>query len=388
MKTLALILSLMAFAGLAQAETVVHQRGTKILDGRGRELNLRGVNLGGWFVWEGWIFGNGILHTESTMLARLQKQIGKGETDAFEQQVYEHFITEADIQRISAAGFNCVRVPLHHRLFDSPRGFELLDHLMDWCEKHRVYVVLDLHAAPGGQSGLFMADPAEPRDRLWVSRESQDKTVDLWRKIAGRYGKRKYLAGYDLLNEPAPPSGEALAALYQRIIEAIRAVDADHMIILEGAKFSTDFSMFDKPPCKNLAMSFHMYTWFGDDRAKKIGEYVDLARRLDVPLWCGEFGENTVEMIRSTVDLYAVEPVINGWVYWTWKKAPNHFPGTLVVKMDPNWKAVIDWLSSPLGLNPPDAATIRAGMKAFIEAIDASKCEENAKMIRAVLPGH
>lgn len=131
---------------LPHLNQMLHQDGTKIVDDHGHEVKLRGVSLGGWLVWEGWIFGKGILTSERTIITRLQKAVGDREADEFRRQVYDNFITEADIKKISEAGFNCVRVPLHQRLFKDDSAWKLLDRLLGWCERHRVYVVLDLHA--------------------------------------------------------------------------------------------------------------------------------------------------------------------------------------------------------------------------------------------------
>ena len=178
--------------------------------------------------------------------------------------------SRADIQKIAQAGFNVVRVPRNDRVFEGDGGWRILDRLLGWCEKHKVYVVLDLHAVPGGQSRLGMADPADTGHLVWASEENQAKTLEIWKAIAARYHNRQIIAGYDLINEPAPPAGKDLVRLYQRIIRAIR-VDPNHLIIVEGGKFASDFSMFDKPLCENQAFSLHMYTWFGDDRKKEVG---------------------------------------------------------------------------------------------------------------------
>ena len=272
---------------------MLHQQGTKIVDEHGTEVHLRGVNLGSWLLWEGWIFGKGMLTSETTILTRLEKAVGVQEAEKFRSHVHYNFITEADIQKIAQAGFNCVRVPLHHHLFDGDSGWTLLDRMLLCCEKHKVYVILDLHAVPGGQSKLGMADPGDARHLVWVSEESPTKTVAIWKAIAIRYHNRKIVAGYDLINEPAPSTGKDLVRLYQRIVRAIRTEDPDHLIVLEGDKFASDFSMFDKPLSANQAYSFHMYTWFGDDRKKKIAAFQALAQKQNTPLWVGKFGENS-----------------------------------------------------------------------------------------------
>jgi endoglucanase len=208
-----------------------------------------------------------------------------------------------------------------------------------------VYVVLDLHSAPGGQSKIFVADP-EP-DRLWDSAAAQDRTVALWRMLATRYRGRAVVAGYDLLNEPDPPSGVALADLYRRIIRAIREVDPDHLLVIEGADAAKDFSMFSRPLDPNQIYSFHIYTWFGNDAAKRVAKYGNLAAELEVPMSCGEFGENTVDQIREQVALFDATPWLTGWSFWTWKKAKNRYPALHEIVVTPSWQATVDWLARP-----------------------------------------
>lgn len=367
---------------------MLHQQGVRIVDGNGREVKLRGVNLGGWLLWEGWIFGKGILTSETTIHTRLEKAVGSVRAEEFRTQVYDSFITESDIQKIAQAGFNCVRVPLNYRLLDGERGWTVLDRLLTWCDKHRVYVVFDLHAVPGGQSRLGMADPADARHLVWVSDENQKKTAALWKAIAERYRGRPIVAGYDLINEPAPPSGEALVSLYQRIIAAIRAEDRDHLIFVEGSKFASDFSMFAKPLCENQAYSFHMYTWFGDDRQKHLATYRALAQRQNTPLWAGEFGENSYAMIRSTVEMYDRAPEINGWAFWTWKKAATTNPGLAIIKAPDKWQTLIAWISNPLAGKPPNPDESQAGMKAFLDAMKLENCDYDARMTKALLPSN
>jgi hypothetical protein len=382
--------SLFCLSALAQSpqrpNPMLHQQGAKIVDGLGKEVKLRGVNLGGWLLWEGWIFGKGILTSETTILTRLTEGAGMQETRQFQRNIHDNFIAEADIQKIALAGFNVVRVPLNHRLFQDDAAWKVLDRLLVWCEKYKVYVILDLHAIPGGQSGLGMADPGDARHQVWVSEENQKQAVAVWKSIATRYRNRKIIAGYDLINEPAPPSGEALVDLYQRIIPVIRAVDPDHLILIEGSKCATDFSMFEKPLCQNQAFSFHMYTWFGDDRKKNLAAYRAFAQRQNAPLWVGEFGENSYAMIRSTVEMYDECPEINGWVFWTWKKAPNKFPGLVTMKLPGDWIDVLEWVGSLFGGGKPEPVTIRAGMREFIAATKLKYCNYDERMQHALLP--
>jgi hypothetical protein len=364
----------------------VHQEGARLVDGTGAPLSLTGVNLGGWLLWEGWIWGGG-WQSEKDMLDRLRQLVGNEEAARFVQRVHEGYIGEEDIAEIARLGFNSVRVPFNHTLLEDdvapfvykPSGWAVLDRLLEWCEAHGVYVVLDLHAAPGGQAPFYMADPDSTS--LWDSRSNRDRTVALWRAIAERYREHPALAGYDLLNEPRPPRGQDLFDLYRRIAAAIREVDPHHLIIVEGGEGGSDFSMFTRPVTSNQAYSFHMYTWFGDPRREEIGRYAAISREHGIPMWNGEFGENSLEMISSTAAMYT-EPGsgLSGFSFWTWKKVPNNTPHLVgITAAMPAWKKLVSWMAN--GWNAkPSVAEARQGMDEFLEAARLSNCELNPDM--------
>lgn len=338
----------------------VHRDGQILRDSAGNELRLRGVNLGGWLLWESWIWG-GKFTAESTLADNLATLVGADTVAAFRKFIYDEYINAKDIKAIGDAGFNVVRVPLNHRLFDSTAtgviGWRILDTLLGRCERAHVYVVLDLHSAPGGQSPYFIADPE--KDQLWKSKAKQDETVALWKRIATRYQSRRIVAGYDMLNEPIPPDGKSLVNMYQRIIAGIREVDQNHLVIIEGKNFAKDFSMFTSLPDQQMAFSFHLYTWFGGDPMKKMQPFVELSKKFNVPVWCGEFGENTPEVVRHTVDAFsAAHGNFSGWAFWTWKKAPNSYPALNGVTVSQSWKDMLTWCHKKKGIRPTSAAAL------------------------------
>ena len=280
----------------AQTNPMVHRVGTHLENGDGQRVDLRGVNLGGWLLWEGWIMGDGIFVLQTQITNKLTALFGAERTASFREHYYDAFIAEKDIARIAQA------------------------------------------AAHGGQSRFSMADPGPVGESLWESKTNRQLTVTLWREIARRYRDRTCVAAYDLLNEPDLKDGSMLTDIYRDIIDSIRTVDPQHLVMIEGGKLATDFSMFTKPLADNMAYSFHMYTWFGDDRAKRLATYTALAREQNRPLWVGEFGENSYEMIAGTTKMYRDHAdVISGWAFWTWKKAPTRFPGLCVVEVPADW---------------------------------------------------
>src|SRR5262249_42214598 len=138
--------------------------------------------------------------------------IGPEEASRFWTEFRKQYITHADIRRIAELGFNSVRPALNARLFltegEHPvfveEGFALLDSLVAWCKEEKVYIIIDMHAAPGGQTGQNIDDSANDQPALFQDKKNQDRLVDLWVKIASRYKDEPTVAAYDLLNEPLP----------------------------------------------------------------------------------------------------------------------------------------------------------------------------------------
>ena len=337
----------------AATNPMVHRFGRQLVDGRGEPLRLVGVNLGGAFLWEAWIWGGDLQlwrlprGAETSIRSSLTELIGATATSTFAANIQDRYITADDFAAIAGMGFNAVRVPLNYRLFDDARGFAIVDRLLDWAEASKVYVVLDLHSAPGGQSKYFVADPGP--QLLFDSEDNKRRTVALWRTLAQRYASRTIVAGYDLLNEPDPPRGADLVALYRDIILAIREVDSQHLLFLEGGNFAKDFSMFTGPLDANSAYSFHMYTWFGENPDKLVAGFAAAAARDGLPMWCGEFGENQAPAVRASLDAIDLPAnAASGWSFWTWKKAlPARYPALVGIPTTPAWNAVIQWISAP-----------------------------------------
>ncbi len=373
------------------ATSFVHRVGLGVLDENGRPLALRGVNLGGWLLWEGWIWGAdlSVFHfdgqSQSAIEERFAQAAGADALCRFRAEERERFVGEDDIAAIAAAGFNVVRVPLNHRDFacDASPGWAVLDRLLAWCEAHHVYAVLEMHSAPGGQTRYFISDP-EPV-LLWDSPEAKDRTVRVWRALARRYAGRAVVAGYDLLGEPMPPRDADLVDLDRRIVAAIREVDPGHMLVVEGTDYARDFSMFAAPLDDNQVYSFHMYTWFFDDRASRFRHYASLASSQGVPMWCGEFGENTLSMLRSTLDQFdAQSPALAGWSFWTWKRTSQSGWATLHgIELPPAWKRLVSWAVDDTG-SQPGVDESRRALDDFLDAAAYSRLTTGTALLETL----
>jgi endoglucanase len=395
-----------AGAAGAPPEGFLRASGERIVDGQGREVLLRGVGLGGWMLQEGYMLGIKKEGTEHSIRARITELVGKEETERFYQLWRQNHMTRADVDRLAASGFNSIRLPMHYNLFTLPigeepvkggdtwlaTGFELTDSLLAWCRANRMYLILDLHAAPGGQgkdANISDYDPAKPS--LWESEENRRKTVALWRKLAERYANEPWIGGYDILNEPnwtfegkdkngrEDASNQPIWDLCKAITRAIREVDTKHLIIVEGNGWGNNYRGFPEPWDGNLAMSFHKY--WNPNTEEAIAPLLALRERYHLPLWLGESGENTNEWLRECVEL--VEKHQIGWSFWPHKKvfSPRCI---LTVTAPDDFKKVVDYWNGEG--ERPSRETARRGLFELVENLRAARCHFNADVAQALIP--
>jgi endoglucanase len=301
----------------------------QILNSEGQEIFLRGVCIGAWMNMEGFL--NGYPGSEYSMRRVMASELGKEKAEFFFDRWLDHIFDEADARFLSDCGMTVVRLPLNYRHFEddlapfeySEKGFQRLDKALDWCEKYGIYAILDLHSAPGWQSGDWHCDNSSRHALFWGHRHFQDRFVALWEAFAQRYRSRSVVAAYNLLNEPvtnAPngrfvpdasyqPDWDSLNALYRRTVHAIRKIDPEHIIFLEGDYLSTRFSCLDSPYDDQVAYSSHNYinATFADVPypEKSAGSFHDrealkrnflategyrFTQKHNRPLWVGEFG--------------------------------------------------------------------------------------------------
>ena len=241
--------------------------GKKIVDENGSEVLLRGYAPGGWLLIEGYMMHetDGSVGAQHEIKEKLIDLMGSDKTEEFFKKWRENHFTKRDVDSLAAWGFNSIRVPLHYNLFTLPiqeepvsgqntwldTGFDIVDNILEWAKPHNMYVILDLHAAPGGQgrnTDISDYDPDKPS--LWESEQNKSKTVALWKKIAERYKDNEWIGGYDLLNETnweLPDGNKALKDLFVRITDAIREVDDKHIIIIEGNDYANNFTGLTPP---------------------------------------------------------------------------------------------------------------------------------------------
>jgi aryl-phospho-beta-D-glucosidase BglC (GH1 family) len=356
-KSLRVLCSLILFAFVAPVLLAqpgfVHTSGTELVGVSGNPLLLHGTNLGNWLEPEGYMFHLGDTAQSPREIEQLSYElIGRARADAFWKEWRENYITEADMDRIKDMGFNSVRVPIHWKFFDADNaeGFRLLDRLVQWARKDHIYVIIDLHCAPGGQTGTNI-DDSYGYPWLYLSPEAQTHTIEIWHRIAAHYSGEPMVLGYDLLNEPIPhfPQlrrfNDDLEPLYRRISAAIREVDRNHVLILGGAQWDSNFEVFGKPFDSNVMYTFHKY-WTAATDASVIKEYLEFRDKYQVPIWLGESGENKDEWVAAFTKTLEEDHV--GWCFWPYKKMDS-VSSEVTFDRPLHWDAVIALSKMPGG---------------------------------------
>ncbi|MGF6930761.1 endoglucanase [Chitinophaga sp. W2I13] len=350
-------------------------RGHIIVNEKNEQVILRGMGLGGWMLQEGYMFRLGNIGQQYRIREKIRELIGPEKTQAFYDAWLTNHTTRRDIDSMAAWGFNSVRLPMHFNLYTLPadeepvagqntwleKGFALTDSLLNWCKANHMYLILDLHAAPGGQGNdLPISDRHPEKPSLWESQANRDKTIALWRKLAARYANEPWIGGYDIINEPNWGFEDAgdkrgtketknipLKQLMTAITKAIREVDQQHIIIIEGNGFGNNYKGILPAWDNNMVISFHKYGNFTNTAS--IQNFLDLRAQYNLPLWLGESGENSNNWFTHTISMAESNDI--GWAWWQLKKMGVNNP--LEIKLTPGYQALLDYWN---GKGPAPAA--------------------------------
>ncbi len=369
-----------------QAQDFLQTNGKAIINSTtGDTVILRGMGLGGWMLQEGYMLQTAsFANAQYKIKQHIEDLIGTAGMELFYEKWLENHVTKNDIDSLAVWGFNSVRLPMHYNLYTLPieeepiagentwldQGFVMTDSLVSWCKQNNMWVILDLHAAPGGQGyDVGISDYDESKPSLWESIENQDKTVALWKKLAERYVDESTIAGYDLINEVNwdLPGGTQLRNLYGEITDSIRAVDNNHIIFIEGNWFANDFTGLTPPWDNNMVYSPHKY-WSFNDQAS-IQWVLDIRNTHNVPLYLGESGENSNVWFRDAIKLLEDNDI--GWAWWPMKKIES-IAGPLSITKSGGYQTLLNYWEG--NGTAPSVADATATLMDLTEKIKIENC--------------
>lgn len=351
---------------LIPAQGFLKADGKRIVSEKGENIVLKGLGLGGWMLQEGYMLKTAdFAGPQYRIENKIEEVAGKEGKEAFYKAYLKNGITKQDVDSLAKWGFNSLRLPMHYKLYTLPsekepakgentwleEGFKMTDELLKWCAENKIYLILDLHALPGGQgkdANISDYDPTKPS--VWESEDNQKKTVALWKKLAERYKDSPWIGGYDIINEPNwnftgtnengcdEMQNQPLRKLQADITKAIREVDKKHIIFIEGNCWGNNYNGIFPLWDDNLVLSFHKY-WSNNDDAT-IQQILDYRDQYNVPVWLGETGENSNVWFTEVIQLMQKHNI--GWAFWPMKKIDN-IAGITNVKITPEYQQLLSY---------------------------------------------
>jgi uncharacterized protein YeaC (DUF1315 family) len=325
-------------------------QGQEIVNDQGPFL-IKSIGTGNWMIQEGYMMQStdAGIGTHTQFRTKLEQEIGEERTADFYQDWLDNHMTKADLDSMKAWGFNAIRPALHYKWFTLPiqdepvsgqhtwvdAGFEKLDELMGWAAANQMYVMFDMHGAPGGQGkNSNINDYDENLPSLFEDEANKEKLEALWLKLAHRYKDNPWFGGYDLINEPNWKLGDSgndngcgtenndeLWDVHLRLTKSIRQIDPNNIIYLSGNCWGNNYNSFEAHPLSsyddNTVITFHKY-WNQNDQ-ESIQWAVDMREQYNRPLWMSESGENSNQWFADAIHLFESNNI--GWSWWPVKKS-------------------------------------------------------------------
>lgn len=372
-----------------------------VITPEGKPFFIQGINLGNWLNPEGYMFLFKDVSSFRLIDQAFREMVGSDFTDQFWKAFKDNYITREDIAYIKQTGMNSIRLPFHYKSFteedymglkSNQDGFARIDSVIKWCKEEGLYIILDMHDAPGGQTGDNI-DDSYGYPWLFESEESQQLFCEIWKKIANRYKDEPAILGYDLLNEPIATHfnnkeeiNKHLVPVYKKGIESIRSVDKNHIILLGGAQWNSNFTMFDEKAIDSKMM-YTCHRYWCDTLQTNLQDFVDFRTKVNLPLYMGETGENTDEWVGAFRRL--MERNNMGWHFWPYKKMEKT---SCMVRINKpaNWDLIIQYTQQPrnnfneIRAARPDQALVKQAMLELLENMKFANCLKNPGYIEAL----
>lgn len=402
-KSIILLLLLFLSAGLMAKPhgQFVRVDGVNLVKPDGKRLFIEGTNLGNWLNPEGYMFGFGKTNAPWMIDLMIKEAVGPDFAAEFWRQFKDNYITRHDIEFIAQQGANTIRLPLNYRLFTDEDymgltsrqdGLERIDSVVSWCRDNNLYLILDMHDCPGGQTGDNI-DDGFGYPWLFESERSQQLLCDIWQLIARRYRDEPVVLGYELMNEPIAhyfsnkeQLNQLLEPLYKRLTRAIRQVDRNHIILLGGARWNSDFYMFtDWTFDNNIMYTCHRYG--GEATAEAIADYINFRDKTQLPMLMGETGHNTDQWQNDMVGVLRKANI--GYTFWPYKKVDGSCMMSVV--RPEGWDSLIVRFAEAdrstfkaIRKTRPNQAAARKALMQFVDNVKLANCRPQWSYIKSM----
>lgn len=377
--------------------------GHNLVDSKGTKFFIRGTNLGNWLNPEGYMFGFKKTNSPRFINEMLCQMVGEDAVIDFWDSFRANYITRADIDFIAACGANTIRLPFHYKLFTDEdymgrtgnhQPFKIIDKVVEWCRANNLRLILDMHDCPGGQTGDNI-DDSYGFPYLFESERSQLLFCKIWGEIAKKYKNEPVILGYELMNEPIAHYfdmgkginglNEKLEPLYKRAVAEIRRHDRNHIILLGGPQWNSNFLNFtDWKFDNNIMYTCHRYG--GEATADAIRSFIDFRNLTNLPMYMGELGHNTNQWHHDFAEVLEAENI--GYTFWPYKKVVGSCMNGVVKPA--NWDLVINFSEADrssyekIREQRPDTALTRRALRDFAGNTRFENCLPDTAYIRSI----
>lgn len=377
--------------GGAESHEFVRVAGHDLIKPDGEKLYIQGTNLGNWLNPEGYMFGFRRMNSPRQINELISELAGPDKAAEFWADFKDNYITRADIDYIASTGANTIRLPFHYKLFtdedymglnSNQDGFARIDSVVEWCKANDMYLILDMHDAPGGQTGDNI-DDSYGYPWLMESRKSQELFCGIWTKIADRYKNEPTILGYELMNEPVATYFETnrdtlntqLVEVYKKGVEAIRKVDPNHIILIGAPQWNSNFEPLEGVDFGEQIM-YTCHRYGGEPTPEAIRSYIDFRDKSGHPMYMGEIGHNTDEWQAAFVETMKDNNI--GYTFWPYKKCDSSC--MMGITMPEEWEEVMKFAEGPhhtfgeIREANPDRAKAATALDKFIVGCRLQNC--------------
>jgi len=270
-KTIVIILSFLN--GLILGSGLLQLENGNIKNPTDKTVFLKGCNVGNWLMLEMWMlsYADRGIKDQYEFIKTLEDRFGPHKAETLMDIYRSNWIKDRDLDIIKSFGMNTIRLPFDYKLLmDSDSkpfqlkkdAWEWLDLAIEMAKMKELYVILDMHGAPGRQSGMDHSGRVD-YNKLWSNKSFQEQTAWLWKKISKRYKNESTIAAYDLLNEPWGSNEKDLKKIIIKIYRQIRKNEDNHIVIFPGHTSGIDFYQNIKTVnLDNVIYTMHFYPGF------------------------------------------------------------------------------------------------------------------------------